>query len=272
MFLWESFSSEEIRGAYQTWDFIDGALQSEADRSILKRCKSPRKAFYHLEKLYDPESEVTTQKLYFTTPSNSNPIEALHALEDPNNQMAEKGMGIPDTFLHARFVCALPDEYGHIKATLQAMKNRDRTEIIRIIGRRYSTLPQKKRSQWLSQPPKQAFFWSGARRGCGRSRGGGSSKGGGSSSEGVRSSASNASDSSHGGGSRPHDCCWRCNRRGHIREECTTKESDFLAKCARCSGFGHEESTCSSDAVVLAMELPMSEEDLAVEAQALVAK
>ena len=44
------------------------------------------------------------------------------------------------------------------------------------------------------------------------------------------------------------------------------KESDFLAKCARCSGFGHEESTCSSDAVVLAMELPMSEEDLAVEA------
>ena len=48
--------------------------------------------------------------------------------------------------------------------------------------------------------------------------------------------------------------------------------NDFLAKCARCSGFVHEESTCSSDAAVLAMELPMSEEDLAVEAQAFVAK
>ena len=34
------FSSEEIRGAYQALDFIDGALQSETDRSILKRCKS----------------------------------------------------------------------------------------------------------------------------------------------------------------------------------------------------------------------------------------
>ena len=38
--LWEGFSSEEIRGAYQAWNFIDGALQSEANRSILKRCKS----------------------------------------------------------------------------------------------------------------------------------------------------------------------------------------------------------------------------------------
>ena len=38
----EGFLSEEIRGAYQAWNVIDGALQSEVDRSILKRCKSPR--------------------------------------------------------------------------------------------------------------------------------------------------------------------------------------------------------------------------------------
>ena len=37
--------------------------------------------------------------------------------------------------------------YGHVKATLQAMKNRDRAEIIRMVGTWYSTLPQKKRSQ-----------------------------------------------------------------------------------------------------------------------------
>ena len=35
-------------------------------------------------------------------------------------------------------------------------------------------------------------------------------------------------------------------------------------------GFVHEESTCSSDAAVVAMGLPMSEEDLAVETQAFV--
>ena len=88
----ESFSSEEIRGAYQTWNFIDGALQSEADRSIVKRCNSPREAFDHLEKWYDAESEVTSQKLFdkfhdFIIPPNNNPIEALHALEDTNNQI-----------------------------------------------------------------------------------------------------------------------------------------------------------------------------------------
>ena len=84
--------------------------------------------------------------------------------------------------------------------------------------------------------------------------------------------ANSASGSSHGGGSKPPGRCWRRNRRDHIREECTTKESDFIDECAGCLGFGHEESTCSSDGAMLAMELPMSEENLAVEAQAFVAK
>ena len=64
----EGFSSEEIRGAYQAWNFIDEALQSEADRSILKICKSPRQAFDRLEKWYDPESEVATQKILWQVP------------------------------------------------------------------------------------------------------------------------------------------------------------------------------------------------------------
>ena len=73
-------------------------------------------------------------------------------------------MGIPDTLLHARFVRALPDEYDHVKATLQAMKTRDRAEIIRIVGTRYSTLPQKKGLQRSSRPPEQAFFFERKRR------------------------------------------------------------------------------------------------------------
>ena len=40
--LQEGFSSDEIKGGYKSLNFIDGALQSEADRSILKRCKSRR--------------------------------------------------------------------------------------------------------------------------------------------------------------------------------------------------------------------------------------
>ena len=48
--LLKDFSSEETRGAYQTLNFIDGALQSEADGSTLKRLKLPRDAFDHLEK------------------------------------------------------------------------------------------------------------------------------------------------------------------------------------------------------------------------------
>ena len=52
----EDVSSEQIRGANQAWNFIDEALQNEVDRSILKRCKSPRETFDHLEQWYNPES------------------------------------------------------------------------------------------------------------------------------------------------------------------------------------------------------------------------
>ena len=162
MLLREGFPSKEIRGAYQVWNVIDGALQSEVDRSILKRCKSSREAFKHLEKWYDIKSEEATQNLYdkfhdFTIPPNSNHIKALHALEGTNNQMDDKGMGISDTFLDARFVRALPGEYGVVKATLQAMKNRDRVETMRMICTRYSNLPQKKGSQRSSQRQSKRF-------------------------------------------------------------------------------------------------------------------
>ena len=147
--LQEGFSNEEIKGAYQAWNFIDAALQSDSDRSILKRCRSPREVFERLEKWHDPDSEVATQRLYdkfheFTIPPHSDPIAALHDLEDTNNQMHEKGIGrIPDAVVHARFVRALPDEYSLVKETLQAMKNRDRDEIIRMVSTRHSNLPRK---------------------------------------------------------------------------------------------------------------------------------
>ena len=102
---------------------------------------------------------MATHNLYdkfqvFTIPPNSNLIKALHALEDTSNQMAEKGMGSPDPFLQSRFVRALPDEYDHFKATLQGMKNLNRTEIIRMVGARSPPLLQKKESQRLSRPPE----------------------------------------------------------------------------------------------------------------------
>ena len=94
----EGISNEEIRGAYQALNFIDAAIQSGADKAILKICRSPREVFESLEKWHDPESEMATQRLYnkiheFAIPPHSNPIAALHDLKDMNNQMYEKGIG-----------------------------------------------------------------------------------------------------------------------------------------------------------------------------------
>ena len=301
--LQEGFSNEEIKGAYQAWNFIDAALQSDSDRSILKRCKSPREVFERLEKWHDPDSEVATQRLYdkfheFTIPPHSDPIAALHDLEDTNNQMHEKGIGrIPDAVVHARFVRALPDEYSLVKETLQAMKNRDRDEIIRMVSTHHSNLPRKNGAQRSSRQPEQAFVSnesgnrSGARRGRdrrgggrqGRGRSGNNGGGGGNNNSsgtpgGGASSSVETQGSSDGAGSLggsgdgrhhiPSGRCFRCRQRGHRRQDCTTRESDFVPRCNRCTGYGHEESSCSSDAAILVVELPVPEEDLAVEAQA----
>ena len=246
---------------------------------------------------------MATQRLYdkfheFTIPPHSDPITALHDLQDTNNQMHEKGIGrIPDAVVHARFVRALPDEYSLVKETLQAMKNRDRDEIIRMVSTRHSNLPRKNGAQRSSRQPEQAFVSSesgnrsGARRGRdrrgggrqGRGRRGNNGGGGGnnnssetpgggaSSSVGTQRSGDGSGNPGSGGDGRhniPSGRCFRCRQRGHRRQDCTTRESDFVPRCNRCTGYGHEESSCSSDAAVLVVELPVPEEDLAVEAQA----
>ena len=304
--LQEGFSNEEIRGAYQAWNFIDAALPSDADRSILKRCKSPREGFERLEKWHDPDSEVATQRLYdkfhdFVIPPHSDPIAALHDLEDTNNQMHEKGIRrIPDAVLHARFIRALPDEFSLVKKTLQAMRNRDRDEIICMVSTRHSNLPQKKGSQRSSRQPEQAFVSSksgsrgGARRGRdhraggrqGRGRGGSSRGGvGNNNSSGTSSGSTGSSAGTQGisdGGSNPGGSgdgrhymppgrCFRCRQRGHRKQDCSTRESDFVPRCTSCTGFGHDESSCPSDTAVMVMELPVSEEDPALEVEAFAA-
>ena len=213
--------------------------------------------------------------------------------------MHEKGIGrIPDAVLHARFVRA--DQYSLVKETLQAMRNRDRDEIIRMVSTRHSNLPQKKGAQGSSRQPEQAFVSSesgsrsGARRGRdrrgggrqGRGRGGSSCGGvGNNNSSGTPSGSTGSSvgtqGSSNGGGSpggsgdgRHHmnsGRCFRCRQRGHRKQDCTTRESDFVPRCTRCTGFGHEESSCPSDTAVMAIELPVSEEDPALEIQAFAA-
>ena len=188
----------------------------------------------------------------------------------------------------------------YLAETLQAMKNRDRDEIIRMVSTRHSNLPRKNGAQRSSRQPEQAFASSessnrsGARRGRDRRNGGGQGRGRGGSSHGEvgnnnssgtpsgsTSSPVGTQGSSDGacslGGSGdgrhhiPSGRCFRCRQRGHRKRDCTTRESDFVLRCTRCTGFGHEESSCPSDMAVMVMELPVSEEDLAVESQAFAA-
>ena len=35
--------------------------------------------------------------------------------------------------------------------------------------------------------------------------------------------------------------CYLCNRLGHVRDDCTLKEEDYLQPCKICSGYVHKE-------------------------------
>ena len=157
-----------------------------------------------------------------------------------------------------------------------------------MVSTRCTNLPQKKGAQRSSRQPEQAFVSSesgsrsGARRSRdrrgggrqGRGRGGSSCGGVGNNNSSGTSSGSTGSSvetqgSSDGGGSpggsgdgrhhTPSGRYFRCRQRGHRKQDCTTRERDFVPWCTRCTGFGHEESSCPSDTAVVAMELPVSE-------------
>lgn len=49
-------------------------------------------------------------------------------------------------------------------------------------------------------------------------------------------------------------------KRLSIRENCTTKQRDFISRCARCAGFAHLGDTCSSE-VVLEVEPSVAREN-----------
>ena len=134
----------------------------------------------------------------------------------------------------------------YLAETLQAMKNRDRDEIIRMVSTRHSNLPQKKGAQRTSRQPELAFVSSesgnrsGARRGRDRRGGGrqgrgrrgnngggggnnnssGTPGGGASSSVGTQRSGDGSGNPGSGGDGRhniPSGRCFRCRQRGHRR-------------------------------------------------------
>ena len=164
------------------------------------------------------------------------------------------------------------------------MKDRDRGEIIRVIGTQYSSLPSKKGSQRSSRSPEQAFCSSegdgrgdrgGTRRGRGRGGSGGQGRGPGKNNDNGGPQSNSISGRGRGGagstgssGTNPTSRCFRCGKKGHVIKACTTKESDFVVRCGRCSGYGHDEKNCPSDVAVMAMELPTLEDDLTAEAEA----
>ena len=43
-----------------------------------------------------------------------------------------------------------------------------------------------------------------------------------------------------------------CGHFGHYQDDCTTKESDYVPRCEKCTGWGHKKEKCATAETVLA--------------------
>lgn len=230
----QGFSHAAIQKTYAAWNFLSAALTTETDRDILRRCTSPREALQQLDAAYLPETQGAQQMLFrefqqYSTPKRDNPVASLNKLMGMATMMEQGGgASVNEQFVFSRLIDSLPlPEYEVTKQTLAVFNPLTRDVLVAQLSTRFNALSE----QWRKEGKKgsggeQAYVVdTGTVR---KSKGGRSGKANGHSKD-------NRVD---------HRRCYRCNHRGHMRPDCTTKEEDFLEQCDTCSGFGHNSKQC----------------------------
>jgi len=242
--LGQGFSHAALRKTYLAWNFLSAALTTETDKAILRRCTNPREALRQLDAAYLPETQGAQQQLFrefqqYQTPRKENPVASLNKLVGMANMM-QKGGGamVNDQFVFARLIDSLPNpEYEVTKQTLSVVQPLTRDILVQQLSTRFNLLTEEWRKEGGKRSGGEQAYFTSDGAGKGRQAGGG------------RGSKSNGRGSKKKAGTDDrvdHRRCFRCNHRGHMKPECTTKEEDFLEQCDTCSGFGHNSEKCAT--------------------------
>ncbi|CAN0523476.1 unnamed protein product, partial [Ectocarpus sp. 8 AP-2014] len=200
----------------------------ENDKSLIRRCKSPREAMETLDAVYKPETQGEAQQLFhrferYQVDVKVDPNVALRELENIRDMIQEcGGAALDDRFVFTRFVNALPQEYEVAKENLSSAAKLTRGDLMRVTGTRYNTLcSQREAEKSHTRAAEQAFIAAdGAGKGESRNR---ARRKGNSNGKGK----GNGNESGGGGAEkRARVRCFRCGKMGHRIAECPTKESD----------------------------------------------
>jgi len=166
-------------------------------------------------------------------------VASLNKLVGMANMM-QKGGGamVNDQFVFARLIDSLPNpEYEVTKQTLSVVQPLTRDILVQQLSTRFNLLTEEWRKEGGKRSGGEQAYFTSDGAGKGRQAGGG------------RGSKSNGRGSKKKAGTDDrvdHRRCFRCNHRGHMKPECTTKEEDFLEQCDTCSGFGHNSEKCAT--------------------------
>eukprot|EP00752_Nemacystus_decipiens_P017516 g15699.t1 len=224
----DGFSSDEISAGKNAWNLLFTALQSEHSRAIIRQCPNAKVALQELDAVYSPDTQGAKQELFrrfngFRFSAKDDPVRALNDLELIWSQLnAKDGVVLDMSFLLTKFIDILPTpEYEAAQNSLGAMREPTREDVVRIVTTHREKIVRLGDEEKGAMKKGLEHAYTATENG----RGGGK-KGGG------------------GGRNKERVRCYRCNRFGHYRSDCTTDPKDFLTHCGRCRGVGHTKDQC----------------------------
>lgn len=159
-----------------------------------------------------PETEGAIEDLFnqfqrYRVSADKNPIETLHELETISELINECGDAhLPDRFFFSSFINALPPECEIATENLSSNERLTRSDVIRVVGNRYTNSCNKKAVKGPRGPAQQVFLaGAGGRENHRQSNNGRNGEGRG---------------RGKGGGKGEGDArrCYRCNRKGHVEQ------------------------------------------------------
>ena len=157
-------TNEEIDLHRKAYQFLQSALKTKVDLSILYRARPPAEAWIKLESWRNPRTIAATQPLHqrfqdYSMKPGQNPMFVLSTLDEMAAQLMQQDFSMAPNQALIQFLSILPDsEYEIKKRTFSNGLHLDREQVLLAIRTRYENLQRQRRRSGAKRHAGEAFI------------------------------------------------------------------------------------------------------------------